>query len=146
MKSLPIRSWLLALVSFSASASPSPDGVGGATWKDYEPVERDIVGCIAGKLPEVTCEHVQQRRDQLLWPALKEAVRLNAAPLTAKFCAPHLTEIVAQDQRAQGVGIAVYLIESQLHDGTGPYGADLPGIYLSQIIFDALVKTAPCRN
>ena len=124
----------------------SPDGAGGPTWKDYEPVNRDIVRCIANKLAETVCQGVVQRRDQFLWSALKEAVRLNAASSKAKFCAPHVVEVVAQDQRAKGVGIAAYLIEFQLHDSTGPYGTNLPSTYLSQIIFDALAKTAPCRS
>jgi len=52
-------------------------------WREYEPLSRDFVGCIAGiepaRLTHSVCAQLNQRRSRILFDALKQAVRLNVS-------------------------------------------------------------------
>ena len=83
----------------------------------------------------------------MLWDALKQSVRLNgASPQKPKICLGHVTKIVADHDAVEGSTIAAYMIDFQLHGGTGPYGAELPHTYLGKIVYDALAKISPCKQ
>jgi hypothetical protein len=126
------------------------DGVKPVLWKDYEPVYRDFVGCIAGieptRLTHSVCAHLHERRNRMLWDALKQAALLNVAPNhRSEFCSDRVTSIVADHDAVEGGTLAAYMMEFQLRGGAGPYGADLSVTYLGKIVHDALVKITPCR-
>jgi hypothetical protein len=126
------------------------DGAKPVLWKDYELLDHDFVGCIAGiepaRLTHAACAHLDERRGRMLWDALKQATLLNVASShKPKFCAARVTKVVVDHDAVEGGTMAAYLIEIQLHGGAGPYGADLPVTYLGKIVYDALVKISPCK-
>ena len=63
-----------------------------------------------------------------------------------KFCAAHVTKIVAEHDTVEGGTIAAYMIDFQFHGGIASYGANLPHTYLGKIVYDALVKIGPCKQ
>ena len=65
---------------------------------------------------------------------------------TASFCSPHANAIVAEQKRADGITVAAYAIERQLHGGTGPYDSAVAKTELRRIVFDGLVKANPCKR
>ena len=127
------------------------EGAKPVLWKEYEPVARDFVGCVAGvdpgRLTHATCAQLDSRRSLMFWDALKQAVLLNRASReTQIFCADHVNKIIASQNQVEDGAIAAGMIETQLRGGTGPYGADLLRTYLGKIVYDALVKISPCRQ
>jgi hypothetical protein len=124
------------------------DGAKPVLWKDYEPLYHDFVGCIAGiepaRLTHAVCAHTDERRSRMFWNALKQAALLNVAPShKPEFCSDRVNKIIADQDAVEGSTMAAYMMEIQLHGGTGPYGADLPVTYLGKIVYDALVKISP---
>ena len=127
------------------------NGAKPVLWKDYAPVSRDFVGCIAGREPrrltQEVCTQLNERRARMLWDALKQAVWLNIASAQKQsFCAEHAIKIVVDENVIEGGTIAASMIDFQLHGGTGPYGDDLPHTYLGKIVYDSLVKISPCKQ
>lgn len=126
------------------------EGAKPVLWKEYEPVARDFVGCIAGvdpgRLTHSTCVQLNNRRSLMFWDALKQAVLLNRASREPpRFCADHVNKLVTSQNKVEGGAVAASMIEIQLHGEIGPYGADLPSIYLGKIVYDGLVKMSPCK-
>ena len=127
------------------------EGAKPVLWSEYEPLNHDVVGCIAGneprRLTHSVCAQLNERRSRMLWDALRQAVWLNiASTRKQKFCAEHPTRIVLDQKAVEGGTIAASMIDYQLHGGTGSYGADLPVTYLGKIVYDALVKISPCKQ
>jgi hypothetical protein len=127
------------------------EGAKPVLWREYEPLNRDSAGCIAGieprRLTRTVCAQLNERRSRMLWDALKQAVWLNiVSPQEQRFCAEHATKIVLDQNAIEGGTIAASMIDFQLHGGTGSYGADLPVTYLGKIVYDALVKISPCKQ
>jgi hypothetical protein len=118
-------------------------------WKNYEPVHRDVIACIAGsekeRLTDSVCDRIHERQDRMLWDAIKQSVFLNVGPPAhASYCSPHIDQIIATQNRADGITVATYSIEAQLNGDRGSYGADLPNTELRKIVFDGLVRANPC--
>jgi hypothetical protein len=151
-------STLIALASiatpvFAADSDPFATEIEGANpvlWREYEPLNQDFVRCLAGREPgrltKSVCSQLAERRGRMLFDALKQAVWLNiVSPEKRGFCAEHATKIVLDQDVIEGGTIAAYMIDFQLHGGTGSYGANLPQTYLGKIVNDALLKISPCK-
>lgn len=145
---------LIFVPAFAADDDPFATEIEGAKpvlWRDYEPLNHDFVACIAGtepaRLTKKMCAQLNERRSRMLWDALKQAVWLNfALPQKLRFCSDHATNIVVDQNAVEGAAIAATMIDFQLHGQTGPYGADLPHVYLGKIVTDALLKISPCKQ
>jgi hypothetical protein len=129
------------------------DGAKPMLWRDYEVLNSAFVKCIADGIAGVesktvnqaACEQVANRRIHAMGDALKQAVLINdASPEGPQFCATRAASLIAYNRIDEGGGIAVYLVQSLLGDGTGPYGNDLQSTYVGKVVFDSLVKSSPC--
>jgi hypothetical protein len=116
-------------------------------WKNYQPIEHRIVACLAGVEPAPICDQVRETSEKLLWAAFTEAARMNGSQSGGhRFCVDRVDDIVVEGNRAEGVGLASNLIDSQSSGGVGPYGAELPNTSIATMVFDALVQNAPCKR
>ena len=126
-------------------------GVKPVLWKEAERLYPDFVRCIAGsdhgRLTPQLCEQIHSQRNHMFGDALKQAVLLNAtAPATERFCYSYGDELVKQHEDGDAVGIAMEMVEMQLHGGNGLYGNQLSDTYIGKIVFDGLLKQFPCRS
>jgi hypothetical protein len=98
------HSWLIPIfgLAVALTAAPGfaadeqlaaePHGDRPVLWKEYEPVYRDVMACIAGsqkeRLTYSVCERTREHQGQMLWDAIKQAMLLNAA-----MQAPHRSAV-----------------------------------------------------
>lgn len=124
-------------------------GIEPMMWKDFEPIQKNVVACLDdNKLETPVCKSVQERMNRALLNAFDQAHVLNLVTRSnePKFCDKYGEQLIKERKTREGVIYALMIVTDRMKYGSSLYGSDLPTTYLSKIVHDALLESDPCKR